>query len=92
MILTQCSANHLRCSIEWVWTPDISIASFFTSPASRLGRSRKSSWNDKERPLSMQDKAVRSTPDEATVIAWGLFCFTVVAAVTIVGLYLGFRS
>jgi hypothetical protein len=42
--------------------------------------------------LSTQEKAVRSAPDEATIIAWGLFCFVVVAAVTILGLYLGFRS
>jgi hypothetical protein len=41
--------------------------------------------------LTIQAKTARKGPDEATIIGWSLFCFTLVSAVTMIGLYLGFR-
>jgi hypothetical protein len=41
--------------------------------------------------LTVQGKTARKGPDEATIIGWGLFCFTLVSAVAMIGLYLGFR-
>jgi hypothetical protein len=45
----------------------------------------------RERRLSDLQKTNRDTPDEATIIAWGLFGFILVSAITMIGLYIGFR-
>jgi hypothetical protein len=47
--------------------------------------------NDWERRLTVQGKTARKGPDEATIIGWSLFGFVLVSAVTMMGLYLGFR-
>ncbi|MET0444006.1 hypothetical protein [Tardiphaga sp.] len=41
--------------------------------------------------MTVQGKTARKGPDEATIIGWSLFGFVLVSAVTMIGLYLGFR-
>ncbi|WP_256438170.1 hypothetical protein [Tardiphaga alba] len=41
--------------------------------------------------MNVQERTARKLPDEATMIGWGLFCFVLISAVTMMGLYLGFR-